>query len=83
MAQQGPNPIDAYEAAIQLRLPKLASIKADQLNSSTPCSEWSALLLSALIFLFGKAIQNPLIYINFIDMTFLKNKNILKKIFFF
>jgi hypothetical protein len=29
MAQQGPNPIDAYEAAIQLMLPKLASIKAD------------------------------------------------------
>ena len=41
MAQPGPSPIDIYEAAVQQMLPTLAGIKADQLSSSTPCSEWN------------------------------------------
>ena len=41
MAQQGPNPIDIYEAAVQQMLPTIVGVKADQLSSSTPCSEWN------------------------------------------
>ena len=41
MAQQGPSPIEIYEASVQQMLPTLAGIKADQLSSSTPCSEWN------------------------------------------
>ena len=41
MAQQGPSPIELYEAAIQQMLPTLAGVKADQLSSSTPCSKWN------------------------------------------
>ena len=41
MAQQGPNPIELYEGAVQQMLPTLAAIKADQLSASTPCKEWN------------------------------------------
>ena len=41
MAQQGPNVIELYEAAVQQMLPILAGIRADQLNASTPCAEWT------------------------------------------
>ena len=41
MSQQGPNPIEAYEATVQLMQPIIAGVKADQLNTSTPCTEWT------------------------------------------
>ena len=41
MAQQGPNPIELYEGAVQQMLPILAAIRADQLSGSTPCTEWT------------------------------------------
>ena len=41
MAQQGPNPIEVYEATVQLMQPIIAGVRADQLNASTPCTEWN------------------------------------------
>ena len=41
MAPQGSNPIESYEAAVKLMLTTLAGVKADQMSSSTPCSEWN------------------------------------------
>ena len=41
MAQQGPNPIEVYEATVQSMRPIVAGVRADQLNASTPCAEWS------------------------------------------
>lgn len=41
MAQQGPNPIEVYEATVQSMQPIIAGVRADQLNASTPCAEWS------------------------------------------
>ena len=41
MAQQAPNVIESYEGAVQLMLPTLAGISADQLSASTPCAEWT------------------------------------------
>lgn len=41
MAEQGPNPIELYEAAVQQMLPTIAGIKENQLSASTPCSEWN------------------------------------------
>ena len=41
MAQQGPNPIELYEAAVQQLLPTIGGVNAGQLSSSTPCSEWN------------------------------------------
>lgn len=41
MAQQGPNPIELYEAAVQQMLPTITGVKVDQLSASTPCSEWN------------------------------------------
>ena len=40
MAQQGPNPIDAYQGAVQQLHKAMEAVAANQLNSSTPCSEW-------------------------------------------
>ena len=41
MAQQMPNPIELYEAAAQGFRQTLSAVKADQMSSSTPCTEWS------------------------------------------
>ena len=41
MTQQGPNPIELYEGAVQQMLPTLAGVRADQLIASTPCTEWT------------------------------------------
>ena len=41
MAQQAPNVIELYEGAVQQMLPTLAGVRADQLSSTTPCSEWT------------------------------------------
>lgn len=41
MAQQGPNIIELYEAAVQQMLPTLGAVKADQLTAATPCVEWN------------------------------------------
>jgi len=41
MTQQGPNPIELYEGAVQQMLPVLAGVRADQLSASTPCTEWT------------------------------------------
>ena len=41
MTQQGPNPIEAYEGAIQSMRPIIAGVRADQLNASTPCTDWN------------------------------------------
>ena len=41
MAQQGPNPVEVYEGVVQMMRPIMAGVKADQLNDSTPCSEWN------------------------------------------
>ena len=38
---QGPNPIEAYESAVQVLAPLMAGVTAAQLNSGTPCTEWS------------------------------------------
>ena len=38
---QGPNPIEAYQGAVQQLSTKLAAVSANQHNSSTPCSEWT------------------------------------------
>ena len=38
---QTPNPIEVYEASVQQMLPIVAGVKADQLSSPTPCSEWN------------------------------------------
>ena len=41
MAGQGPNPIEGYEATVQSMMPIIAGVGAEQLNGSTPCSEWN------------------------------------------
>ena len=41
MAQQGPNPIELYEGAIQQILPILSGVRPAQLSASTPCSDWN------------------------------------------
>lgn len=41
MAQQGPNPVEAYEATVKSMQPIISGVKADQLNASTPCTEWN------------------------------------------
>ena len=41
MAHQGPSVIELYEGAVQQMLPTLATVKADQLGASTPCTEWT------------------------------------------
>ena len=41
MAQQGSNPIELYEGAVQHMLPTLGSVRSDQLSGSTPCTEWN------------------------------------------
>ena len=41
MAQQGPNPIELYEGAVNYMRPILAGVKADQLGGTTPCTKWS------------------------------------------
>ena len=42
MAQQGPNPIELYEAASKTILPTIGRVGGGQLTSATPCSEWNA-----------------------------------------
>ena len=41
MAQQGPNPVEAYEATVQSMQSIVSGVKADQLNAPTPCTEWN------------------------------------------
>ena len=41
MAQQGPNPIEAYQGAVKEISTAMAAVTASQLTSSTPCSEWN------------------------------------------
>lgn len=41
MAQQGPNPIEAYQGAVKQINSAMAAVTANQLNSSTPCAEWT------------------------------------------
>ena len=41
MAQQMPNPIELYETAAQGFRQTLSGVRADQMNSPTPCSEWN------------------------------------------
>ena len=41
MAQQGPNPVELYEGAVQYMRPILAGVMPDQLGGPTPCTEWS------------------------------------------
>ena len=38
---QGPNPIEVYESAVQALAPIMAGVTAAQINSGTPCTEWS------------------------------------------
>ena len=38
---QGPNPIEIYETAVQALAPVMAGVTATQINSGTPCTEWS------------------------------------------
>ena len=40
MAQQGPNPIEIYEATVQSMQAIISGVRTDQLNASTPCTEW-------------------------------------------
>ena len=41
MAQQGPNPIEVYESVVKALMPVMAGVTAAQLNSTTPCTEWT------------------------------------------
>ena len=41
MAQQGPNPIELYEGAVQAMLPILRGVQQGQLSTATPCTEWN------------------------------------------
>ncbi len=41
MAQQGPNPVELYEAAVQAFRQTLSGVKADQMQGSTPCADWN------------------------------------------
>ena len=41
MVQQGPNPIEVYEGAVNYMRDIIAGVKSDQFNASTPCSEWT------------------------------------------
>ena len=41
MAQQGNDPIELYEAAVQGFRQTLSAVKPDQMQGSTPCSEWN------------------------------------------
>lgn len=41
MAQQGPNPIELYEAAVQAFRQTLSGVRPNQLEGSTPCTPWS------------------------------------------
>ena len=41
MTQQGPNPIELYEAAVHYMRPILAGVTSNQLGNSTPCTEWN------------------------------------------
>ena len=38
---QGPNPIEIYETAVQALMPIMAGVTSGQINSGTPCTEWS------------------------------------------
>ena len=38
---QGPNPIEMYESAVSALAPIMAGVTAAQINSGTPCTEWS------------------------------------------
>ena len=38
---QAPNPIEVYESAVKALSPIMAGVTAAQLNSGTPCTEWS------------------------------------------
>ncbi len=38
---QGPNPIEVYESAVKALSPIMAGVTAAQINSDTPCTEWS------------------------------------------
>ena len=40
MAQQGPNPIEAYQGAVQMIHNKMSAVTDAQHSSSTPCSDW-------------------------------------------
>jgi uncharacterized protein (TIGR03086 family) len=41
MAQQGPNPVEVYEATVQSMQSIISGVKADQLDTPTPCTEWN------------------------------------------
>ena len=41
MAQQGPNPIEVYEATVQSMRSIISGVRADQLITPTPCTEWN------------------------------------------
>jgi len=40
-AQQGPNPIEAYQGAVQQINKVMTAVAANQLESSTPCADWN------------------------------------------
>ncbi len=41
MAQQGPNPVEVYEATVQSMQTIIAGVRADQVSASTPCTDWN------------------------------------------
>ena len=41
VTQQKPDPIELFEGAVQAILPTLGSIRAEQLDLATPCTEWN------------------------------------------
>lgn len=41
MTQQGPNPIEVYERAVQALAPIMAGVTEAQLRSNTPCTKWT------------------------------------------
>jgi len=41
MTQQGPNPIEFYEGAVNYMRDIIAGVSSDQFSASTPCVEWN------------------------------------------
>jgi uncharacterized protein (TIGR03086 family) len=65
MAQQGPDPIEVYQGAVQAIVPTIAAINSSQLSASTPCTQWTVQNLikhniNTQTYLHGVLTSNPM-----------------------
>ena len=60
MTQQGPNPVDLYEAAVQYMHGIIAGVKAEQFGNPTPCDQWNVQELIVHNVKVSQAIHNML-----------------------